>query len=174
MEFEIEQATEILNRTPAVMSALLRDLPGAWTMKNEGGESWSPFDIVGHLIHGEETDWIPRARHIFEHGETKAFVPFDRFAQLEKSKGKSINELLDTFARLRAGNLEVLKSLEITPAKLELKGKHPEFGTVTMGELLSTWVAHDLSHIAQTVRVMARQYKDAAGPWAAYLPLLGK
>lgn len=174
MDFKIEQATEILSRTPAVMSALLRDLSDSWTMKNEGDDSWSPFDVVGHLIHGEETDWIPRARTILEYGEEKVFEPFDRFAQLEKSKGKSLGELLDTFARLREDNLETLKSLEITPSTLTLKGGHPEFGAVTLAELLSTWVAHDLSHIAQMVRVMARQYKDAAGPWKAYLPLLGK
>jgi hypothetical protein len=173
MEYQLEQARDVLARTPKVLTVLLKDLSGEWTRKNEGKNSWSPYDIVGHLIHGEETDWIPRARCILEHGEEKVFEPFDRFAQDKKSKGKSLEELLDTFARLREENLRTLENLEITPAVLKLKGRHPEFGAITMSELLSTWVVHDLGHIAQVARVMSNQYKDATGPWKAYLPILG-
>ena len=173
MDFQIEHAVEILNKTPHVLDLMLRDLPQEWTHRNEGEDTWSAFDILGHLIHGEETDWVPRARCILEFGEDKTFEPFDRFAQMEKSKGKSLDEQLDTFKRLRAENLQVLSDLEITPSLLRLTGKHPEFGVVTMSELLSTWVVHDLSHVAQIARVMSRQYKETTGPWKAYLPILG-
>lgn len=172
MIFQIEQATEILSRTPTVLNSLLRDVSDDWTRKNEGGESWSPFDVVGHLIHGEEADWIPRARIILDHGTARAFDPFDRFAMFEKSKGKSINDLLDEFTSLRQKSLEELQSLNITPDKLQLRGTHPSLGEVTLGQLFATWVTHDLSHIAQITRVMCRQYAEEVGPWSAFLSIL--
>jgi hypothetical protein len=143
-------------------------------MGNEGPDTWSPYDVLGHLIHGEETDWIPRARIILEHGESQAFEPFDRFAQFEKSKGKSPAQLLDAFETLRKRNLAVLAQMNITPDQLSLSGRHPELGSVTLSELLATWVAHDLSHIAQAVRVMCKQYSAAVGPWREYLPILAR
>jgi DinB family protein len=173
MEFQLGEAIDILKRTPATLNSLLRDAPVEWVMGNEGPDTWSPYDILGHLIHGEETDWIPRARIILEHGEAKAFEPFDRFAQFEKSKGKSTAELLDEFELLRRKNLASLEQMKIDSGKLARRGKHPQLGGVTLSELLSTWVAHDLSHIAQTLRVMCRQYSEAVGPWRQYLPLLG-
>jgi hypothetical protein len=172
MEFELQQAIEILSRTPSTLNSLLRGLEADWAMGNEGPDTWSPFDILGHLIHGEETDWIPRARIILEHGESQAFEPFDRFAQFEKSKGKSLEELLDEFESLRNRNLAALEQMNITPDQLDRRGTHPELGTVTLGELLATWTAHDLSHIAQAVRVMCKQYSEAVGPWKPYLPIL--
>jgi DinB superfamily len=172
MEFQIEQATEILRRTPATLNALLRDLPEGWILATEGPESWSPFDIVGHLIHGEEADWIPRARLILEHGESRPFEPFDRFAMFEKSRGKSLGELLDTFERLRGESLKELGALNLTPETLSRRGAHPELGAVTLGQLLSAWVVHDLGHVGQVVRVMAKQYGEAVGAWQAYLPVL--
>jgi hypothetical protein len=172
MEFELQQAIEILERTPATLNSMLRDVPEVWLAQNEGPETWSPYDIVGHLIHGEETDWIPRARIILEHGEARAFEPFDRVAMFEKSKGKSIAELLDTFAALRKESLHVLNEMHLTPTLLEKRGKHPELGVVIMKQLLAAWVVHDLGHIRQIVRVMAKQYRDAVGPWRAYLSIL--
>jgi uncharacterized damage-inducible protein DinB len=172
MEFHLEQATDILRRTPETLRALLKDLPPALATGNEGGDSWSPYTVVGHLIHGEETDWVPRARIILEHGEARAFTPFDRFAQFEKSQGKSLDELLDEFAALRRASLAALAELGITPEQLSRRGTHPELGGVTLGQLLATWVAHDLTHVAQILRVMCRQYTEAVGPWKQYLPLL--
>ncbi len=172
MEFQLEHAMAILSRTPATLNALLAGAPAAWVTGNEGPDTWSPYDVLGHLIHGEETDWIPRARIILEHGEAKAFEPFDRFAQVGKSKGKTVEALLDEFAALRTKNLETLSQLGVTPEKLALRGTHPELGTVTLGELLATWVAHDLSHVAQALRVMSKQYTEAVGPWRQYLPIL--
>lgn len=172
MDFQLDQAKDILRRTPATLTALLEDAPDEWVRSNEGPESWSPFDVLGHLIHGEQTDWIPRAKIILEHGEERAFEPFDRFAMFEKSKGKSLGELLTTFARLRAESLRELDELNVTPELLAKRGKHPELGVVTLGELLATWVVHDLSHIGQIVRVMCKQYGDRVGPWRAYLPIL--
>lgn len=172
MEFQLEQATEILRRTPAALNALLRDLPDEWVIANEGPESWSPFDIVGHLIHGEEADWIPRARLILEHGESRPFEPFDRFAMFEKSRGKSLGDLLDRFERLRAESLKELGGMNLTPEALARRGAHPELGEVTLGQLLSTWVVHDLGHVGQVVRVMAKQYGEAVGAWRAYLSVL--
>jgi hypothetical protein len=174
MEFELAHAIEILQRTPATLSSLLRDLPEPWLVQNEGPETWSPYDIIGHLIHGEETDWIPRAKIILEHGETKAFEPFDRVAMFDESKGKSIVELLDSFAELRAENLRELQSLNLTPEQLDKRGRHPELGVVTLKQLLSTWVVHDLGHIRQVARVMSKQYGEAVGPWRAYLSILGE
>ncbi|HJQ24645.1 MAG TPA: DinB family protein [Blastocatellia bacterium] len=172
MEFQLEEAIEILGRTPETLRVLLKGLPEAWVTANEGGDSWSPYDVVGHLIHGEETDWVPRARIILEHGEARAFTPFDRFAQFEQSRGKSIPELLDEFTRLRRESLAALAELNLRPEQMSLRGTHPELGSVTLGELLATWVAHDLSHVAQILRVMCRQYNEAVGPWKQYLPLV--
>lgn len=172
MEFELQHAIEILRRTPETLDSLLHDLPEPWLVQNEGPETWSPYDIVGHLIHAEETDWIPRAKIILEHGETRAFDPFDRFAMVEKFKGKSTAELLDTFAQSRTTSLRELEMMNLTRALLEKRGRHPELGMVTMKQLLATWVVHDLGHIRQVARVMARQYRDAVGPWKTYLPVL--
>ena len=172
MEFELHQARQILSRTPATLNSLLRDLAPEWSASNEGSETWSPFDVVGHLIHGEKTDWIPRARIIIEQGEAGTFEPFDRFAMFENSKGKQLNDLLDEFARLRAESLAQLDELQITPELLARRGQHPELGVVTLSQLLSTWVVHDLNHIAQIVRVMAKQYGDAVGVWRQYLSVL--
>jgi hypothetical protein len=172
MEFRIGPATEILSTTPSTLNSLLRPLSETWLIHNEGPKTWSPFDILGHLIHGEETDWIPRARIILEQGEERPFEPFDRFAMFEKSKGKSIAELLDSFAQLREENLRQLDVMRLTEEKLEKRGKHPELGVVTLRELLASWVVHDLGHIAQVVRVMAKQYREEVGPWQEYLPVL--
>lgn len=172
MNFAFEDALPILSRTPAVLRSLLADLPESWTRGTEGPDTWSPFDIVGHLIHGERTDWIARTEILLAHGETHPFTPFDRFAQFEACRGKTLHELLDTFAELRAANLIRLESLGLTADDLERRGRHPELGPCTLGELLATWVAHDLSHIAQIARVMGRQYTEAVGPWRAYLPML--
>jgi uncharacterized damage-inducible protein DinB len=174
MEFHLEEGIDILRRTPETLRVLLKDLPPAWVTNNEGEDTWSPYDIVGHLIHGEEADWIPRARIILEHGEARAFTPFDRLAQFEKSQGKSLNELLNEFATLRRDNLAALAELHLKPEQLSLRGRHPDpkLGSVTLGQLLATWVAHDLSHLAQIFRVMCRQYGEAVGPWKQYLPLL--
>lgn len=155
------------------MRALLHGLPRAWTDATEGQDSWSPYVIVGHLIHGERTDWIPRARIILEQGADRRFTPYDRFAQFHESKGKSLAALLDEFDQLRADNLRTLASWRLTEHQLLLEGEHPEFGHVTLRQLLATWVAHDLGHVAQVARVMARQYRNAVGPWRAYLPILG-
>lgn len=174
MEFELAHVIDILQRTPATLDSLLRDLPEPWLVQNEGPETWSPYDVIGHLIHGEETDWIPRAKIILEHGETRAFERFDRVAMFEASQGKSIVELLDTFADLRAESLRELQSMNLTPDLLDKRGRHPELGVVTLKQLLSTWVVHDLGHIRQVVRVMSKQYGDAVGPWRAYLSILGE
>ena len=172
MDFELRQAKEILERTPSTLNAMLRELPEAWLVRNEGPETWSPHDIVGHLIHGEETDWIPRAKIILEYGEARPFEPFDRTAMFEKSKGKSIAELLDSFATRRKESLRELDEMKLTPALLEKRGKHPELGVVTLKQLLATWVVHDLGHVRQIVRVLAKQYRDNVGPWRAYLSIL--
>jgi uncharacterized damage-inducible protein DinB len=172
MEFKLDDAKEILRRTPATLSSLLHSLPGAWVLANEGSDSWSPFDVVGHLIHAEETDWIPRARIILEYGEAGTFEPFNRFAMFEKSKGKSMEELLATFEKMRGESLQTLEEMNLTPELLKKQGMHPELGVVTLSQLLSTWVVHDLSHVGQIVRVMAKQYGEAVGAWQAYLPVL--
>lgn len=173
MHFSFGDALPILRRTPAVLRALLWDLPQPWAQGTEGPDTWSPFDIVGHLIHGERTDWITRTEILLDHGEAKPFPPFDRFAQFEASRGKTLHELLDTFAEARAASLLRLESLGLQDEDLDRRGRHPELGPVTLRELLATWVAHDLSHIAQTARVMGRQYSAEVGPWRAYLPMLG-
>ncbi len=172
MKFQLEHATEILRRTPSTLNSLLHHLPDEWVLPNEGPRSWNPYDVLGHLIHGEETDWIPRAKIILEDGETHPFEPFDRFAMFEKSRGKSLAELLDTFERLRAVNLKELEGMRLTAEVLEKRGSHPELGVVTLSQLLATWVVHDLGHIGQVVRVMAKQYRNEVGPWQAYLPVL--
>ena len=174
MELELQQAIEILERTPSTLNTLLRGLSEPWLVQNEGPETWSPYDIVGHLIHGEETDWIPRAKIILEHGEERAFEPFDRFAMVDRFEGKTITELLDTFTRMRAESLQELRSLNLTPTLLEKRGRHPELGVVRLRQLLATWVVHDLGHLAQATRVMSKQYRNAVGPWRAYLPVLDR
>lgn len=172
MAFDLEQSQDILTRTPRVLNALLLQIPDEWGKQNEGPDTWSAYDVVGHLIHGEETDWIARAQIILEHGESKPFDVFDRLAQFEKSRGKSLAELLLRFEELRAKNLRKLASWKLTEAQLEKKGTHPDFGVVTLRQLLATWVVHDLSHVAQITRVMCKQYREDVGPWSAYLPIL--
>jgi uncharacterized damage-inducible protein DinB len=174
METQLDDVKAILRRTPATLTSLLQDLPDQWILTNEGPETWSPFDVLGHLIHGEETDWIPRARIILEHGESRAFEPFDRFAMFEKSKGKTLGELLATFERLRDESLRQLEEMSLTQELLAKRGLHPELGGVTLGQLLATWVVHDLSHIGQIVRVMSKQYGESVGVWRAYLPILSR
>lgn len=173
MDFSFDDALPVLRSTPAVLRAWLQDLPDSWIRANEGAETWSPFDIVGHLIHGERTDWMDRLDIILAHGDSCAFTPFDRVAQFEASRGKSLGQLLDTFAELRAANLARLESLELGRKDFTRRGRHPELGPVTLGQLLATWVAHDLNHLGQVARVMGRQYTEAVGPWVEYLPLLG-
>jgi DinB superfamily len=172
MEFQLNHAKEILRRTPATLNSLLRHLPEEWTLSNEGPESWSPFDVVGHLIHAEESNWVPRARIILEYGEKRSFKPFDRFAMFEKSRGKSMGDLLAMFERLREESLQELDEMNITPEMFGKQVTHPELGVVTLSQLLSTWVVHDLGHVGQIVRVMAKQYTEAVGAWQAYLPVL--
>ncbi len=174
MTFTLSESRAVLERTPATVRTLLQGLPDAWIHATEGPETWSPFDIIGHLIHGERTDWIPRARLILTQGTSQPFPSFDRFAQFEASKGKTLDELLDTFAALRTENLLTLRKLSLTDADFSLTGVHPELGPVTLGQLLACWATHDLTHIAQISRVMAKQYRDAVGPWRAYLPLLDR
>jgi hypothetical protein len=170
--FVMEDAVAILARTPATLDALLRGLPDGWIVAHEGGETWSPFDVVGHLIHGERTDWVPRARIILEHGEARAFTRFDRFAQFAESEGRTLASLLDEFATLRQESLRDLATLRLTAADLDRRGRHPELGVVTLRQLLATWVAHDLDHVVQISRVLARQYSDEVGPWRAYLRII--
>ncbi len=172
MKFKLEQVLEVLQRTPATLNTLLRGLSEQWTNATEGAGTWSPFDVVGHLIHCEETDWIPRLQIILAHGEARPFDPFDRVAFFEKSTGKSLPELLDTFAALRAKNLHTLLALNLQPSDFERTGTHPAFGQVTLRQLLATWVVHDLGHIRQIVRVLAKQYQDEVGPWRAYVSIL--
>ncbi|MDQ3653168.1 MAG: DinB family protein [Acidobacteriota bacterium] len=172
MEFQLDHAKEILRHTPATLNSLLRHLPEEWALSNEGPESWSPFDVVGHLIHGEEADWIPRAKLIMEYGEKRTFEPFDRFAMFEKSRGQSLGDLLDRFEQLRGESLKELEGMNLRPEMLGKRGMHPELGVVTLSHLLSTWVVHDLGHIGQVVKVMAKQYTEAVGAWQVYLSVL--
>ncbi len=174
IQFQLTDAIEVLERTPATLRALLGGLPEAWTAANEGPDTFSAFDNVGHLIHGEQTDWIPRARIILDQGPDRRFEPYDRFAQYGESQGKSVAELLDEFERLRAENLTTLRGWQLSERELALEGEHPALGTVTLRQLLATWVAHDLGHVAQTARVLAKQYREAVGPWRAYLPVLDR
>lgn len=169
MAVELRSAAAVLARTPAVLDALLRDLPPEWTAATEGPDTWSPFDVVGHLIHGERTDWMPRIEHILAHGDTVPFTAFDRFAQFGASQGKALPELLDTFRELRATSLERLDALKLSADDLARPGLHPALGRVTMSQLLATWVAHDLDHLMQVARVMGWRYAEAVGPWREYL-----
>ena len=174
MNFELADGIAVLERTPRTLRALLNGLESQWIDGTEGPDTWSPYDVVGHLIHGEKTDWIPRARIILAQGENRTFTKFDRFAMFEESRGKSLENLLDEFERLRKENLSVLRDWKLSDAQLALEGQHPELGTVTLRQLLATWVGHDLGHIAQAARVMAKQYRDAVGPWRAYLPVMDR
>ena len=172
MDYQYEDAIAILRRTPATLTALLGGLPEAWTASTEGPATWSAYDIVGHLLHGDETDWIARARIIVEHGEGRPFDSFNRTAMFEKYRGQPLDQLLAAFARVRADNLATLDELGITPETLARTGTHPALGTVTLSQLLSTWVVHDLNHTGQVVEVMAHQYDKAVGPWRQYLAIL--
>ena len=174
MDFDLAQGVAVLERTPATLRALLAGLPPAWTDATEGPDTWSPYIVVGHLIHGERTDWIPRARIILAQGADRRFEPFDREAQFRESRGRPMDELLNEFSLLRMVNLNELFGWELTDRKLALEGEHPELGTVTLRQLLATWVAHDLAHLGQISRVMAKQYKEAVGPWRRYLGVMGR
>jgi hypothetical protein len=174
MKFNIDKAMPILERTPAIVTMLLKDLDNDWIYNNEGQDTWSPFDVVGHYIHGEKTDWIPRLNIILGEQDDKRFVPFDRFAQFRDSKGKSLDELLDEFTRLRSENIDKLKKVTLDESTLSKKGIHPAFGEVTLEQLLSSWVVHDLGHISQITRVLAKQYKEAVGPWTEYMGILNR
>ena len=171
MDFDLNRSIEILESTPPTLSSLLRVASEEWIYGNEGPDTWSPFDVIGHLIHGEQTDWIPRMEIILS-GSTQPFRPFDRFAQKEKSKGKTITELLQTFQQLRTDNIEKLKSFQLTESDLALVGTHPELGQVTLKNLIATWTSHDLSHLSQIGRVMAKQLKAEVGPWHQYMKIL--
>jgi hypothetical protein len=170
--FALDEAVAILSRTPVALDALLRGLADGWIAAHEGGETWSPFDIVGHLIHGEETDWVPRAKIILEHGEARPFDTFDRLAQFAASAGRTLPDLLDEFAARRRHSLRELAALQLTDADLDRRGRHPQLGVVSLRQLLATWVAHDLDHLVQVSRVLARQYSDEVGPWRAYLRVI--
>jgi len=172
MEHNLDQTVALLTRTPATLSALLRDLPDSWTLQNEGDNTWSPFEIVGHLIDGERTDWMPRVQRILQSGESKPFDPFDRWGYRNECQGKSLAQLLDEFALLRTENLRELRALNLQPQDFERRGMHPALGTVTLSQLLATWTVHDLTHLHQLSRVMASQYQQAVGPWSAYLGVL--
>lgn len=174
MEFNLDAAVTVLARTPDVLRSLLQGLPDEFVFGNEGGQTWSPFDVLGHLIHGEQTDWIPRARIIMQFGESRAFDPFDRTAMFEQSKGKTLARLLEDFAVARRENLVTLKEMKLGPDDLKKTGLHPDptLGRLTLEQLLATWVAHDLSHITQVSRTIAKQYRDAVGPWRQYLSVL--
>jgi uncharacterized damage-inducible protein DinB len=172
MNFDLPSARVILGRTPDTLSTWLRELPAWILQQNEGSETWSAYDVVGHLIHGEVTDWIPRARMILECGIDKTFEPFDRFAQFKASRDKSLDDLLVEFATHRHRNLDALDGLQLTAEQLMLEGRHPDFGVVTLGQLIATWAVHDLDHIAQIARVLAKFYSREVGPWEAYLPVL--
>lgn len=172
MNHQLPDSIALLARTPTALNALLRDLPETWTFRNEGENTWSVFDVVGHLNHGERTDWIPRARTILQFGEAKPFEPFDREAQGRESQGKSLGQLLDEFATLRSENLEELRAMNLKPDDLARRGRHPALGAVTLAELLATWAAHDLTHLHQISRVMAYQYREAVGPWTRFLGVM--
>jgi len=172
MELNLQDTIALLARTPVALNVLLRDLPETWTLRNEGENTWSAFDVIGHLIHCERTDWIPRVKIVLQSGETRTFDPFDRWGHIRESQDKSLGQLLDEFARLRSENLSELRALNLQPEDLERRGRHPVFGTVTLSQLLATWAAHDLTHLHQISRVMAHQYRETVGPWIAYLGVL--
>jgi hypothetical protein len=173
MTLDLSAIVPLLSRTPAVLDRLLRDLPSDWVSATEGPDTWNPYDVVGHLIHGERTDWMPRVNHLLVHGEAVPFPVFDRFAQFNTSRGKSLAELLDTFRELRAESLRQLAALHLTAADLDRTGTHPDLGRVTLGQHLATWTVHDLDHLVQIARVIGRQCTDAVGPWRQYLRILG-
>ncbi|MEO1257659.1 MAG: DinB family protein [Bacteroidota bacterium] len=174
MQFNLAKSIEILERTPFVLTQLLSGLSEDWTHSNEGTDTWSPFDVLGHLVHGELTDWIPRTKIILEHGPSQPFEPFDRFAQNKTNKGKTLQSLLEEFTRLRKENLRILKNFQLDGSALARKSTHPELGEVRLDQLLATWTAHDLGHLVQISRVMAKQYKGAVGPWEAYLTVVNE
>ncbi|CAN5727958.1 hypothetical protein BH20ACI4_BH20ACI4_06830 [soil metagenome] len=173
-KFKLDDSIKILDKTPDVLKTLLSNLPESWIKTNEGGDSWSAFDIVGHLVHGEKTDWISRAEIILEHGKAKPFTPFDRFAQFEDAEGKNFDELLDEFRNLRNQNLITLNGLNLQDDDLKREGVHPELGIVTLEQLLATWVVHDLGHIRQITRILAKNYKEEIGAWRQYLPVVNE
>lgn len=172
--FVLGEAVQVLGRTPDVLRGLLAGLPDDWIYANEGPDTWSPYDVVGHLIHGERTDWIPRARHILRGPVEVPFEPFDRFAQFRESQGRSLDDLLAELESLRRENLRELAGFGLSEADLDREGRHPALGRVNLRQLLATWVCHDLSHLAQVARVLARRYSDAVGPWKAYLSILNR
>jgi hypothetical protein len=172
MEHDLQDTLSLLNRTPGALNALLRDLPEMWTSRNEGENTWSAFDVIGHLIHAERTDWMPRVRMVLQFGEAQPFAPFDRWGMVRETQGKSLGQLLDEFAHLRSENLGQLRALNLQRTDLSLRGRHPALGVVTLSELLATWATHDLTHLHQISRVMAHQYREAVGPWSAYLGVL--
>jgi len=172
MEHDLPHTVALLARTPAALNVLLRDLPDQWTISNEGEGTWSAFDVLGHLIHGERTDWLPRAKIILEFGETRTFAPFDRLAQQRESKGKSLPQLLDEFSGLREENLRQLRALNLQSRDLDRRGRHPSLGTITVSQLLAAWAVHDLTHLHQISRIFAHQYRDEVGPWSVYLGVL--
>jgi hypothetical protein len=172
MNHDLSATVALLSRTPAALNTLLRDLPDSWTFSNEGEGTWTAFDIVGHLIHAEHTDWIIRATRILEQGESQTFILFNRLGQEENSRGKSLPQLLDEFAAIRAASLSELRAFNLQPQDLDRRGRHPAFGPVTLGQLLATWAVHDLTHLHQLSRLMAHQYREAVGPWSVYLGVL--
>ena len=171
-EHNLDATLALLARTPASLDALLRGLPDLWTLRDEGDGTWSAFDVIGHLNHCERADWMPRARILLDHGESRPFEPLDRLAQLTESPGKSLHQLLDEFAELRAANLGQLRSWKLTPADLAKRGRHPAFGSVTLSQLLAAWPAHDLSHVHQISRILAYQYREPIGPWGRFLGVM--
>jgi len=171
-EHSLPDMVAVLSRTPPALNAFLRDLPDVWTRRNEDGDTWSVFDVIGHLVCGERVDWMPRAKIILQFGETRVFDPFDRLAQRRESEGKSLHQLLDEFGSLRAANLDELRGFNLTPEDLRRRGRHPALGAVTLSQLLATWAAHDLTHLHQISRIMAHQCRAAVGPWSDYLGVL--
>jgi hypothetical protein len=172
MVHNLQDTISLLARTPGALNALLRGLPETWTLPNEGENTFNAFDVLGHLIHAERTDWMQRARMILQYGESVPFAPFDRWGHLRECEGKSLEQLLDEFARLRSENIQQLQALNLRPEDLEQSGRHPSFGAVTLSELLATWATHDLTHLHQISRIMAHQYREAVGPWSAFLGVL--
>lgn len=174
MTFHLIEGLPILERTPAVLARLLGDLPAGWADADEGPDTWSPYVVVGHLVHGERTDWIPRAQVVLAQRPGVTFAPFDRFAQFRESAGKTLAQLLEEFAGLRAANLATVRAWNLTDRELALTGMHPDLGPVTLRQLLATWVAHDLAHLGQVTRVMAKRYREAVGPWRAFLGVMDR
>jgi len=172
MPLILDDTISLLARTPITLNTLLRDQPEIWTHRNEGDNTWSAYDVIGHLAHGERADWIPRVKCILQHGDTQAFEPFDRFAQTRESEGKSLAQLLDEFSQLRAENLATLRAMNLQPSDLDRNGLHPSLGRVTLSQLLATWAAHDMTHLHQVSRILAHQYRETVGPWSQYLGVL--